>query len=344
MVMDMVEKPRYKGDSLGQASVNGVLTGMVVNTVNEQDVRAWDFEDIMDLLADVGVMDPDSKSAASWGAAGQGIQRKPVEPASLPINIEFVIARSKASAGLAPFCVNGQTKRDGVLGLALSAPLLAALDLFSCKGFGPELRVTKAEKLPQGGFAVQTVEVGGKDMPAATALKMSAKAGGLKNMAGICVGIPRPQLGGEEAGCEAAQWALFPLVGATKEGGIALRCKGLGSEGLLPPGASGGKGTTIAKDLEMPAVVRLFCPASEGVPSARSMLAPKLGGNTTELESEGSAMCFATNSAAFGVKKKGLVGIVGAAVLGTAGSANTTSPTCVHRQAALLVAPSAKAE
>ena len=36
-----------------------------------------------------GIMDPDSKSAASWGDATKGLQRQPVEEVALPATIEF---------------------------------------------------------------------------------------------------------------------------------------------------------------------------------------------------------------------------------------------------------------
>ncbi|CAJ1356264.1 unnamed protein product [Effrenium voratum] len=218
---------------MGQAAVGGVRTiGMVVKSVAGQDVSQWDFEDIMDLLNDQGIMDPDSKSAASWGDATKYIQRQPVEEVVVPATIEFAMPSAGAGASEAPLCLNGVPRRDGVVGLALPEPLAPALRLSAVK-MGPSLEVAKAGPNPEGGFVVEVIRVQGKDMPAASALKMAAKAAGLNSMKGLCVGLRRPSSGVEDA----AAWAVFPLAGVSKTGGVVFRSKGPAAEGLGPDDA-----------------------------------------------------------------------------------------------------------
>eukprot|EP00401_Gymnodinium_catenatum_P062242 CAMPEP_0117491234 /NCGR_PEP_ID=MMETSP0784-20121206/17960_1 /TAXON_ID=39447 /ORGANISM="" /LENGTH=665 /DNA_ID=CAMNT_0005286015 /DNA_START=1 /DNA_END=1998 /DNA_ORIENTATION=- len=320
MIIDMVEKARYKGDVLGQACTQGVTVGMVVKAINGTEVRDWDFEAIMEMLNDEGIMDPDSKSAAAWGDAAKGDQRKPVDPAELPVTVDFVQLSSSGGSGLAPLCLDGQTRRDGVLGLALSDGLSSVLDLCACSRLGPELRVKKAGVLPQGGFAVSTVEVGGKELPAAGALKMAGKAAGLTSMKGVCVGVPRPQAAGDGSQTLAAKWAIFPLVNVTKEGGLVLRCKGLTAEGL---GADDG--------LEK---IQLFGPADEPNVMGRLADAGKIDGY--------AKFGFATKPDVISGGPSGTFGVVGAAVLGAAGGSGATAaadaPTSLHRQSAMLTA------
>ncbi|CAE7481514.1 PP5 [Symbiodinium natans] len=74
MVMDMHEKARYPGDPQGQAAVAGVKKGFVVKAVNGQDVRSWDFEDIMDLLEDF-IPDPDVQSTAAFKSGEQRVRK-----------------------------------------------------------------------------------------------------------------------------------------------------------------------------------------------------------------------------------------------------------------------------
>merc|ERR1719433_246511 len=213
---------------MGQSAVKGVKTGMVVKTVNGADVRGWAFEDIMDLIADQGIMDPDSKSAASWGAGGK-ITRQPVEEAALPVSVEFATPSGSGGATLAPVSIDGLPRKDGVVGVALSSPAGSALDLFGCQKFGPSIEVVKASPNPDGGFAVQVLKVNGKEMPAAAALKGYAQQAGLKSMKGISIGVPRPT---SATASQASQWAVFPMIGVTKQGGLVIRCKGLMAEGL----------------------------------------------------------------------------------------------------------------
>mmetsp|Transcript_125183 Transcript_125183/g.279284 ORF Transcript_125183/g.279284 Transcript_125183/m.279284 type:complete len:674 (-) Transcript_125183:95-2116(-) len=313
MVLDMVEKARYKGDHLGQAATQGVEVGMVLKTVNGADVRGWEFEDIMDLLNDEGIMDPDSKSAAEWGSAsGLGPARQPVEPAEIPMKVEYVRLASQGASRLSPLCLNGEAKRDGVLGLALPSAFKSALDLFGCSRVGPVLVVKKSGLLPQGGFAVHTVEVNGKELAAAGALKMAAKAAGLQSMKGMYVGMPRPDMTGST---EASQWALFAVANVTKEGGLVLRCKGLGAEGL---------GTDDALTS-----VQLFCPTPQETAIGR------LAG--FGLKPESVCLGFATKPEAFSGMPASTMGVVGAAVLGAAGAGGGGAPTRIHRQAVTLV-------
>mmetsp|Transcript_143667 Transcript_143667/g.358105 ORF Transcript_143667/g.358105 Transcript_143667/m.358105 type:complete len:645 (+) Transcript_143667:57-1991(+) len=301
MVMEMQEKSRYPGDAMGQAAVSGVRTGMVLKTVAGKDVRDWDFEDLMDLLNDQGIMDPDSKSAASWGAGGQ-IQRQPIPEAELPLPIEYMLfAGGGSGSGSAALCLDGMSKKEGTLGVALPVPAASSLDLTACQPMGPALEVTKSGKNPDGGFAVYSVNFNGKEMAAATALKGFAKTAGLQSMKGISVGVVRPQ-GGGEAGGLASQWAVFPMMGVTKEGGLVLRCKGLADEGL---GAD-----------EALKSMRFFQPAPPTTGAAA-----------------GAGLAFATSAEAIGGAPPGALGVVGAAVIGAAGAA----PTVLHRQAAAFV-------
>uniref|UniRef100_A0A7S0B8X2 PDZ domain-containing protein n=1 Tax=Pyrodinium bahamense TaxID=73915 RepID=A0A7S0B8X2_9DINO len=315
MVMDMQEKERYKGDAMGQAAVKGVRVGMAVVAVGGKDVRSWDFEDLMDLLNDQGIMDPDSKSAASWGEAGKA-QRQPVPEAELPVSIGFAEAGGGGGPSLAPLCWDGVPKREGALGLALSEPATSALDLAGCQKLGPTLAVVKSGPNPDGGFAVDAVRVGDKEMPAAAALKGYAKASGLQSMKGISVGIKRPAPSGD---CEASQWAVFPMAGVTKQGGLVLRCKGVAAEGL-------------GSD-EVLEAVQFFCPtAAEG---ALSRLAGLLGVG-------GAPVAFAAGTQALQGAPPGTFGVVGAAVIGGAGTRQRGGPgasAALHRQGGSLLVP-----
>eukprot|EP00930_Biecheleria_cincta_P033072 TRINITY_DN22909_c0_g1_i1.p1 TRINITY_DN22909_c0_g1~~TRINITY_DN22909_c0_g1_i1.p1 ORF type:complete len:666 (-),score=102.58 TRINITY_DN22909_c0_g1_i1:217-2214(-) len=335
MVLDMFEKSRYPGDALGQSAVAGVAVGMVVKSINGQDVRSWDFEDIMDVLNDEGVVDPDNKSAAQWGSAKELCKRQPKEPAELPLAVEFVQWRSAASSGSAPLCLNGQARRDGVVGLALPDGGASALDLEGCTRVGPELKVKASGKIPSGGFAINTVELNGKELPAAGALKMAAKAAGLSNMKGMNVGLPRPQsykaAGVTDNSAMASDWALFPILNVTQEGGLVLRCKGLVEEGL------GGDEHSLER-------IQIFCP-KEGSATFQE-LSSNLQGKTGY-----ATLAFATRQEALKHAPKDALGIVGAAVIGTGGvkssegrsamdstSSNvfTSATTKLHRQAAVL--------
>jgi len=318
MVMDMQDKQRYKGDPLGQAVVNGVKTGMVITSVNGTDVREWDFEDLMDLINDVGIMDPDSKSAASWGEGGDAEKkREHIEEAGLPVVMEFATPSSTEGPALAPLCLDGAAKRDGVLGLVLSTSADAALSLAGCKKFGPTLQVTKAGHNPEGGFAVNSLLVKDKEMPAAVALKGYAKASGLQSMKGICVGVKRPTAGSSsDAQASAAEWAVFPMAGVTQEGGLVLRCKGLAAEGL---------GTDDSlKSLQF------FSPVDSAAEVAG--LADGVGASAE------ASLAFATDPQV--LESRSELGIVGGAVIGAAGVHNSGEegpPTFVHRQATSIV-------
>eukprot|EP00931_Biecheleriopsis_adriatica_P010011 TRINITY_DN111107_c0_g1_i1.p1 TRINITY_DN111107_c0_g1~~TRINITY_DN111107_c0_g1_i1.p1 ORF type:complete len:641 (-),score=152.53 TRINITY_DN111107_c0_g1_i1:106-2028(-) len=328
MVLDMFEKARYPGDALGQCAVSGVTLGMIVKSINGQDVRSWDFEDIMDVLNDEGVVDPDSKSAASWGSAKDLDKRQPKEPAALPVTVEFAGYRSAASAGSAPLSLNGTARRDGVVGLALSDGGASALDLEGCTRVGPVLKVKGTSKESGGAFCINTVELNGKDLPAAGALKMAAKAAGLSNMKGMSVGMPRPQGAASPGGNLAADWSLFPILSVTKEGGLVLRCKGPTEEGL-------GSDEALAS-------IQLFCPKEGGA---------TLQGLASSLGQPGYAsIAFATRPEALAGAPEGVLGIVGAAVIGAAGvktsqgtsgasSSNVfnAATTKLHRQAAANV-------
>lgn len=335
MVLDMVEKSRYPGDALGQSALAGVAIGMIVKSINGQDVRSWDFEDIMDVLNDEGIMDPDNKSAAQWGSAKELCKRQPKEPSTLPLAVEFVQWRSAATSGSAPLCLNGQARRDGVVGLALTNSGASALDLEGCARVGPELKVKDSGKIPSGGFAVNTVELNGKELPAAGALKMAAKAAGLSNMKGMNVGLPRPQsyngAGATNSSALASEWALFPILSVTNEGGLVLRCKGLVEEGL------GGDEHSLER-------IQLFCP-KEGSATFQDL--------STSLQGKAgyASLAFATRQEALTHAPNDALGIVGAAVIGTGGvkssegrsatdstSSNvfTSATTKLHRQAAVL--------
>jgi len=322
MIIDMQTKQRYPGDPLGQAVTSGVKTGMVITSINGVDVREWDFEDLMDLVNDVGIMDPDSKSAATWGDGGDlERKREPVEEAVLPVVMEFAMARSTGGPALAPLCLDGAPKRDGVLGLALSTSADAALSLASCKKLGPTLQVTKAGHNPEGGFAVHSILVKDKEMPAAVALKGYAKASGLKSMKGISVGVRRPTADSSmDTESLAAEWAVFPMIGVTQDGGLVMRCKGLAAEGL---------GTDDSlKSLQF------FSPADSAAEVAGlAGLASRGAGGSPE-----GSLAFATDPQV--LESRPELGIVGGAVIGAAGVHNSGKegpPTFVHRQATSVV-------
>lgn len=305
MVIDMQEKGRYPGDAMGQAAVGGVRTGMVVKTVGGKDVSQWDFEDLMDLLNDQGIMDPDSKSAASWGDASKGQQRQPVEEVVLPVNIEFGVPTSGGGSSEAPLCLNSLPRQEGVVGLAFSEPLDAALRLSVVK-MGPSLEVAKSGPNPEGGFLVELIRVQGKEMPAASALKGAAKAAGLGSMKGVCLGLRRPSSGADDA----AAWAVFPLAGVSKTGGIVFRSKGPTAEGL-------GADDNIRE-------VQFFAPGP-GAAAALQDLTGKFAGKTLPLAlvtSEEAAMAAPQS-----------MPLVGPALIGDAGAGTT-----IHRQAVAVVA------
>jgi len=306
MVIDMQEKGRYPGDAMGQAAVGGVRTGMVVKTVAGTDVSQWDFEDLMDLLNDQGIMDPDSKSAASWGDASKGPQRQPVEEAAVPVSIEFGLPMAGGGSSEAPMCLNSLPRQDGVVGVALSEPLDAALRLSVVK-MGPSLEVAKSGPNPEGGFLVEVIRIQGKEMPAASALKGAAKAAGLNSMKGICLGLRRPDRNGVE---DAASWAVFPLAGVSKTGGIVFRSKGPTAEGL-------GADDTIRE-------VQFFAPGP-GAASAVQDLTGQFAGKVLPLAlitSEEAAMA-----------APGAMPLIGPALIGNAGAGTT-----IHRQAVAVVA------
>mmetsp|Transcript_51075 Transcript_51075/g.94476 ORF Transcript_51075/g.94476 Transcript_51075/m.94476 type:complete len:646 (-) Transcript_51075:35-1972(-) len=310
MVLDMVEKARYKGDALGQAAEAGVAVGMVVLSVNGMDVRGMDFEDIMDLLGDEGIVDPDSKSAASWGSAAAMVQRQPLEPSPLPCKVDFAVMSAGGQSGISPLFLDGLAKGNGVLGLALSEGVSSALDLAKCSPLGPSLQVVDAGSTSDGGFTVNKVAVNGKELAAASALTMAAKSAGLPNMKGVCVGIPRQA---SDVSSLAAAWAIFPVAGVTKQGGLVLRCKSLAAEGL-------GSDDSLTS-------MQLFQPSQAGgvqqLQNAAVMTAPSL--------------CFTTSAAE---QLPGVPTIIGAAVLGAAGETGATGgkATLLHRQAVALTA------
>lgn len=278
---------------------------MVVKTVAGKDVSQWDFEDIMDLLNDQGIMDPDSKSAASWGDATKGQQRQPVEEAALPVTIEYGIPTAGAGSSEAPLCVDGMPRQDGVVGLAFADRLEPALRLSVVK-MGPSLEVGKAGPNPEGGFLVDMIRVQGKEMPAASALKGAAKAAGLSSMKGICLGLRRPSGGAEDA----ASWAVFPLAGVSKTGGLVFRSKGPSAEGLGPD-------DTIRE-------VQFFAPGP-GASSTVQELTGRFAGKALPLA------LLTTEEAAMAAP--GSLPLVGPALIGNAGAGTT-----IHRQAVAVVA------
>lgn len=295
MIMDMFDKARYPGDALGQVSVGGAARGMVLTSVNGADVRDWDFEDVMDLVKDEGILDPDSKSAATWGDAAKGRQRKPVEEAELPVTIEYA-DMAEAGSGLAALVLNGKSRREGVCGVALPDKLTCSLGLVGLKRAGPVLQVSKAGMQPdKKSFAVEAVSLKGKQMPAASALKGCAKAAGLQSMKGVAVGVKRPAEG-TAAADDASSWSVFPMAGVTKEGSLVLKCKGLMLEGLGPDDA-----------LEE---IQFFGPADAALASGGLVL------TTEDVAAKGGPSQLA---------------IVGSAILGAGGAAST--PTVIHRQA-----------
>lgn len=100
MVMAMAEKGRYPGDPLGQAAAAGIKKGYVVKSVNGVDVRAWDFEDIMDLLEDF-VPDPDAQSAAKFNTRAK--RARTHQKVDFPATVEYMelsasALKSKASS------------------------------------------------------------------------------------------------------------------------------------------------------------------------------------------------------------------------------------------------------
>mmetsp|Transcript_65800 Transcript_65800/g.146130 ORF Transcript_65800/g.146130 Transcript_65800/m.146130 type:complete len:616 (+) Transcript_65800:40-1887(+) len=305
MVIDMQEKSRYPGDAMGQVAVGGVRIGMVLKSVGGQDVSQWDFEDIMDLLNDQGIMDPDSKSAASWGDAGKGIQRQPVEEAALPVTIEFGTPNAGAGASEAPLCLDSVPRRDGVVGVALGEAFAASLGLAGFTRMGPALQVAKAGANPEGAFVVEAISMQGQAMPAASALKGAAKAAGLTSMKGLCLGIQRPGGGSVDA----AQWALFPMAGVSKTGGIVLRCKGLSAEGLGPDDS--------LKE------VQFFAPSPTGVAGAMQELLGRVPNSALALCCSEEAMAAAPTA----------LPLMGPALIGNAGTGTT-----IHRQAVAVVA------
>eukprot|EP00933_Yihiella_yeosuensis_P075795 TRINITY_DN85329_c0_g1_i1.p1 TRINITY_DN85329_c0_g1~~TRINITY_DN85329_c0_g1_i1.p1 ORF type:complete len:282 (-),score=55.64 TRINITY_DN85329_c0_g1_i1:93-914(-) len=269
-------------------------------------------------------MDPDSKSAATWGDASALIKREPVEEVEVPVTIEFASLGGGSGGGAAPLCLNGVARKDGTVGLALSESLDSAVGIAGCIKLGPTLEVVKAGA-DQGGFAVRSVRVQGKEMAAASALKGVAKAGGLQSMKGICIGMKRPEVveeGKSSSQDDAAVWAVFEMAGVTKEGGLVLRCKGPNKEGLCPDEA-----------LEQ---VQFFAPAREGLSSAT--LGVGLGSlDRVMLE-------LATSSDAHGAATAGSrqsLRLVGRAVIGGAGVHRSgeisSAPTVLHRQAAAAV-------
>ncbi|CAK0853216.1 unnamed protein product [Prorocentrum cordatum] len=224
-ILEMQEKGRYKGDAMGQCADKGVKLGMVVRSINGEDMRSRPFEDVMDLLGDQGIADPDAKSAATWGEGGK-LARQPLPEAPLPVSVEFAAVRGGAGSGAAHMSLDGEAKMDVVLGLALQGAASSSLDLVGCQPLGPALDVAKAGANTDGGFSVDVVVVNGKAMPAAMALKGYAKAAGLSTMQGVCVGMRRPQVA--DGAPAAAQWSVYPMAGVTPQGGLVLRSDRIG--------------------------------------------------------------------------------------------------------------------
>ncbi|CAE8628516.1 unnamed protein product [Polarella glacialis] len=52
MVMEIIPKSRYPGDPQGQAFAAGVKSGLLLKSINGQDVSSMEFAQIMDLLDD----------------------------------------------------------------------------------------------------------------------------------------------------------------------------------------------------------------------------------------------------------------------------------------------------
>lgn len=311
MVLEMQEKERYKGDAMGQVSVKGVKTGMILKTIQGIDVSGWDFEDIMDLIDDKGIVDPDSISASTWGDAAKARNREPVQAAELPLSVEFMIMSEGSGSSMAPLSLDGNSKREGVLGVALPNGASSVLDLCGSVPFSPVLEVNKAGTANQGLFAVSTVTVGSKAMPAAAALNGFAKSASLdkQSFKRVAVGLPRTgQPGRQGVDSLAAEWALFPLAGTTSEGGLVLRTKGPEAEGL-------------GSDSELKSA-RLFRPTADTVVSLQARLGH---------EDPNSVVAFVTQPELLQGSQS--FGIAGAAVIGAAGASGTT----LHRQSAHLV-------
>lgn len=309
MVADMFEKPRYKGDALGQAAMAGVKVGMVVTSINGRDARTLDFEDVMDLLADIGVMDPDSMSAGEWGEASKGFRpREKLEPAEVPVSLGFVAMAGKGAVS-GSLSLNGVVRQDCTVGVVLPGASSSYLDVCGLSPMGPELPVGSAGVEEEGGlYTIRTVDMAGKNLPAAAALKMAAQMSGLKDMKGICVGLPRPE--SAPAAGTAGKWAVYPLASVTKSGGLVIRCKGMRAEGLGPD--DGLKRT------------QFFCPDSKD--------AENLAGCPA-----GSLLFTATSEVP---NTGGAFGLAGVAVLGAGVEAEPRAKqgqTAINRQAAALV-------
>merc|ERR1712150_5748 len=257
------------------------------------------------------------------GGDGGDLERKrePVEEASLPVTMEFAMPPSVGGPALAPLCLDGAPKRDGVLGLVLSTSAGAALSLSSLKKLGPTLQVTQAGHNPEGGFAVNKILVKDKEMPAAAALKGYAKSSGLKSMKGLCIGVKRPAADSSaDKESLAAQWAVFPMAGVTQEGGLVMRCKGLAAEGL---------GTDDSlKSLQ-------FFSRVDSTAEVASLVDLASAGAGA---SAGASLAFTTDPRV--LESRPELGIVGGAVIGAAGVHNSGEegpPTFVHRQATSIV-------
>jgi len=86
MAMEIIPKSRYPGDPQGQAFSAGVKGGLVVKSINGQDMTNEDFGKIMDLLDDE-VADPRFSKSTQLALEKQG--GRMAEPAEPPLAITF---------------------------------------------------------------------------------------------------------------------------------------------------------------------------------------------------------------------------------------------------------------
>merc|ERR1711972_1238011 len=86
MAMEIIPTSRYPGDPQGQAFAAGVKGGMVVKSINGQDVLNGEFGAIMDMLDDE-VADPRFSKSTALALEQQGGRK--AEPSDPPILVTF---------------------------------------------------------------------------------------------------------------------------------------------------------------------------------------------------------------------------------------------------------------
>merc|ERR1712151_355612 len=86
MAVEVIPTSRYPGDPQGQAFAAGVTGGMVVKSINGEDVLSADFGKVMDLLDDE-VADPRFSKSTALALEKQG--GRIAEPAAVPIEVVY---------------------------------------------------------------------------------------------------------------------------------------------------------------------------------------------------------------------------------------------------------------